>query len=126
MNKPDTIMIDDVRYIREDKASNPASKLDGLERVIIRSYAAGVFIGYLAEKKAEVSGVNVTLKQARRIYYWDGACSLTQLAMEGSKSPLNCKITEAINEQWVGDVIEILPVSQESADIIDGVSAWKK
>ena len=126
MNKPETMMIDDVKYVRKDKAKAKAPNVAGMERCIIRSYASGVFIGYVAEKKAELNGVNVTLKQAKRIHYWDGACSLTQLAIDGVKAPKSCRITEAIDSQWIANVIEILPVSEVAANIIDGATPWKK
>jgi len=49
--------------------------------VIVRTYSAGVFAGTLVSRE----GREVTLADARRIWYWDGAASLSQLAMEGTK-----------------------------------------
>ena len=123
---PSTIKIDEVEYVRADSVSQKPPSVDGMERCIIRSYAAGVFVGYVAEQKAELNGVNITLKQAKRIHYWDGACSLTQLAKDGTVAPANCRITEAVESQFIANVIEIIPISKKSADIIDGVKAWKK
>lgn len=102
MKHPETMMIDDVKYVRDDFART-APKVDGLERCIVRSYGAGVFIEYVAEKKAELNGVNITLKQAKRIHYWDGACSLTQLAIDGIKKPQNCRITDAVDSQFISN-----------------------
>ena len=107
--KPETIMIDEQKYVRADCVQEKEEKLDGMERCIIRSYGAGVFLGYVAEQKSELSGVNIILKQAKRIHYWDGACSLTQLALEGTKSPNNCRITEPVESQYIANVIEIIP-----------------
>ena len=126
MNKPETMMIDDVKYVREDAVQQKAVEVDGLERVLIRSYGAGVFVGYLAEKKAEFNGINVTLKKAKRIHYWAGACSLTQLAIDGTCNPENCRVTDPIDEQFIADVIEILPLSEKAEKSIDGVKTWKK
>ena len=130
--KPDTMIIDGVKYyiqadsVQADSVQEKAPKVDGMERCIIRSYGAGVFIGYVAERNAELNGVNIILKQAKRIHYWDGACSLTQLAKDGTVAPDNCRITEAIDSQFIANVIEIIPVTQKSAEIIDGVPPWKK
>ena len=121
-----TIKIDDVEYVRKEDLVKQADSLDGLELVMIRSYASGVFYGYLKEKKAELNGVNITLVNARRIHYWDGACSLTQLAIDGTVAPTNCRITDAITSQWIANVIEILPISNKSQKILDGVKPWKK
>ena len=126
MSKPDTIKIDEVEYVRKDAIQQKAEKLDGMERSIIRSYGAGVFIGYVAEQKSELNGVNIILKQAKRIYYWDGACSLTQLAKDGTKSPNGCKITEPVDSQFIANVIEIIPVTKKASINIDEVEIWKK
>ncbi len=103
-----------------------AEKLNGLERCIVRSYGAGVFVGYVKEKKAELNGVNIILLKSKRIHYWDGACSLTQLAMEGTKSSNNCRITEAIDSQYICNIVEILPLSEKASKNIDEVKIWKK
>ena len=124
--KPETIKIDEVEYVRKDAIKQKAETVDGMERCIVRSYGAGVFIGYVAEQKSEVNGINIILKQAKRIHYWDGACSLTQLALEGTKSPQNCRITDAVDSQFVANIIEIIPVTKQASKNIDEVVAWKK
>jgi hypothetical protein len=122
-----TIKIDDVEYVRKDSlGSEKAECVDGLELVMVRSYASGVFYGYLKEKKAELNGVNITLLQARRIHYWDGACSLTQLAIDGSIATENCRITDPIDSQWIANVIELLPMTNKAQKNLDGVLPWKK
>ena len=122
--KRELVIVDGQKYIRSD-LQEKENTLNGLERCVIRSYGAGVFVGYVKEKKAELNGVNVTLLKSKRIYYWDGACSLTQLAMEGVKKPENCKITEAIDEQFIADVVEILPLYKNASKNIDEVKVWK-
>ena len=123
--KPETMMIDSQLYVRADCQKN-VEKLDGMERCIIRSYGAGVFFGYVAEKKSELNGVNVVLRQAKRVHYWDGACSLSQLALEGTKSPDNCRITDAVNSQLIANVIEIIPLTEKASKNLDSVKIWKK
>jgi len=122
------VNVNGVDYVPKDsvKSSVPAEKVKGLERVVIRSYGAGVFYGYLKEKKAELNGVNVILLRAKRIHHWKGACSLTQLAMEGVKNPQECRITDAIDSEFIANVIEILPLTKDAEKNLDGVELWKK
>ena len=58
--------------------------------VIVRTYSAGVFAGTLIKKE----GNEVEMHNARRLWYWDGAASLSQLAEEGVKKPENCKFPQ--------------------------------
>lgn len=126
MNKPETMMIDEVKYVRADSIKEKAEELDGMECCIIRSYAAGVFAGYVKEKKSELNGVNVTLIDSRRIWYWSGACSLSQIAVEGSKDIENCKIAITVPEQFIANVIEIIPMSKQAQKNIMEAKIWKK
>lgn len=56
---------------------------------IIRCDQAGVFFAKIAERR----GAEADLVDCRRLWYWDGAASLSQLATEGVKAPENCKFT---------------------------------
>jgi hypothetical protein len=115
------IMIDGVRYVRAEKHH----EVDGMRYCIVRSYGAGVFCGYVKEKKECLNGVNVTLINSRRIFYWSGACSLSQLAIEGTKDIENCKIAMIVPEHFVADVIEIIPMTDEAAKMLQGSKVWK-
>jgi len=89
--------------------------------VIIRTYSAGVFAGYL--KKRE--GKEVTLTKARRLWYWDGASSLSQLSVDGVSKPENCKFPCEVDEVLLLETIEILPVTEKSKKSIASVKVWK-
>lgn len=92
------------------------------KKVIIRAYGAGVFYGTLSE----VDGDTVELKNARRLWYWDGAASLNQLAAEGVKAPQNCKFTITVDSIVILKVIEIIPATEEAQQSIEGVKVWKR
>ena len=78
--------------------------------VIVRTYSAGVFAGILVSQK----GQEVVLKDARRIWRWAGAASLSQLAMEGTKNPSECKFPCYVSEVKLFETIEILAVTESA------------
>ena len=90
-------------------------------RKIIRANGAGVFFGEVNK----IEGSTVTLTNARRLWYWDGAASLSQLAQEGTSKPSNCKFPVAVDEVTVFNVLELLSVTDKAAKSIDGVKIWK-
>ena len=87
---------------------------------IVRSKYAGVFAGYIKSKK----GQTVVMTKARRLWYWKGASSLSQLAMEGVKCPDECKFPCEVAEVELFEVIEILNVTEAAKKSIDGVKIW--
>ena len=90
--------------------------------VIARTQSAGVFAGTLSAEKGQV----VTLTNARRIWYWAGAASLSQLAMSGTSKPKDCKFPEAVNEVKLYECIEMLVVTDAARQSIEGVKPWKQ
>lgn len=95
------------------------------KKVIIRANHAGVFFGTLREKKETLAGVEVVLENSRRLWYWDGAASLSQLATEGTARPNTCKFTVIVPLHNVMDVIEIIPCSEKAIESIEAVTEWK-
>jgi hypothetical protein len=126
MSEIETIRINDVEYVRKDSIKSDVAATNGLKMCLVRSYGAGVFFGYVKTQTADLNGVNVEMLRVKRIHYWDGACSLTQVALEGTKSPQNCRITEAVELQFIADVIEIIPLTEKAYKNLDGVKPWKK
>ena len=92
------------------------------KKVIIRGDRSGVFFGTLAAKE----GCEVKLTDCRRIWYWSGAASISQLATEGVTNPENCKFTVTVDEIIVLDVIEIIPCTPKAIECIESVNVWKK
>lgn len=90
--------------------------------VIVRCDRAGVFAGTLKEK----NGREVVLTNCRRLWYWDGACSISQLAAEGTSRPNNCKFTISVDEICLLDAIEIIPCTEKAENNISEVHIWKK
>lgn len=88
---------------------------------IIRCDRAGVFFANIKER----NGSEAVLTNCRRLWYWSGACSLSQLATEGTKTPRDCKFTVVVPETTVLGVIEVIPCSEKAAENIKAVKEWK-
>lgn len=88
--------------------------------VIVRTYSAGVFAGTIVSRK----GQEVVLKNARRLWYWEGAASLSQLAMEGVKNPDLCKFPCEVDRIELLQAIEILDVTKKSQECLKKVPVW--
>lgn len=116
------VTINGVTYIRESCKKAKAENFDGMEYKLVRTYSAGVFSGYIEKKE----GMEVTMRNARRIWYWDGAASLSQLAMEGTSKPDQCKFPAEVDRVVLTQVVEILDVTAEAKKSIDGVKVWKQ
>ena len=92
------------------------------KKVIVRGDRSGVFFGTLAEK----DGQEVKLEKCRRLWYWDGAASVSQLAVDGVSAPDNCKFTVTVDEIEILDAIEIIPCTDKAIKIIERVREWKR
>ena len=88
--------------------------------VIVRTYSAGVFAGFMESR----NGREVVMKKARRLWFWSGASSLSQLAMEGTKNPSACKFPCEVDRVELLEVIEILAVTPRAKKSIDEVEIW--
>lgn len=91
-------------------------------KVIVRADRAGVFYGEIKER----NGSEVVMTNVRRLWYWDGAASLSQLATEGVTAPKNCKFTVYVPEMTILGVIEIIPCTDQAIISIEGVPVWKR
>lgn len=96
-----------------------------MSKVIIRSIEAGVFYGTLEEKNDTQTGIEVKLSNCRRMWYWEGAATLSQLSQEGTKFPDKCQFTVVVPEIIIEKVVEILPCSDIAAKSIEEVPVWK-
>lgn len=122
MQQPKVISIDGINYVKESEIKQVAEKLDGMKYVMVRTTNAGVFAGYLKEKVGET----VVLKSARRMWYWSGAASLSQLAMEGTKKVSDCKFPCEVDNIELNRVIEIIDCTEEARLSIKSVPVWEQ
>lgn len=118
------IEIDGNKYVLASsvKLLTPAKTMKGKKYVIVRTYSAGVFAGYLQSRQ----GKEAIILNARKIWYWDGAASLAQLAVDGTSKPENCKFPTPVSRIEVTEVIEVLDVTEKARKSIESVPVWKK
>lgn len=110
------------KEISEQFKSAPSYYQKPLKYFMVRSKTAGTFFGRLESR----NGAEVKLSCARRIYYWDGAASLSQLAMEGTKKPQNCRFPCEIDVLILTDANEIIEITRQDAlDSLRSVPVWE-
>lgn len=95
--------------------------MDNNTYYIIRCDRAGVFFGHVSKR----DGDEAVLTDVRRLWYWDGAASLSQMAMEGVRKPHKCKFTVTVPEMTVLGVVELIPCTDKAVKSILGVPEWR-
>lgn len=93
--------------------------MSNIQKYIVRSEKAGVFYAEIKERR----GSEIDLTDARRIYYWQGAATCSQIAVDGIAQ--GSKVTCSVPEMTVFGVIEVIPCSEKAVASINGVPVWK-
>ncbi len=118
-----TMTVNGVEYVEKSTLQAPAAeKLEGMEYCIIRTYSAGVFAGYVKKRV----GKEVELINARRLWQWYGASSLSQLAEEGTKKPEKCKFPCEVSSIILTEAIEVLRCTELAKRSIAEVKIWQQ
>ena len=89
--------------------------------VIVRCRNAGVHAGELVARK----GTEVRLANSRRLWYWDGAASLSEIAVYGASKPQNCKFCVVLPTVDVLDACEIIVCQPAGERMIREQPAWR-
>ncbi len=116
------IEINGVKYVPKDSA-NAAPEMTADGYCIVRTRSAGVFAGYLNGWEGGLTG---TVTNARRLWYWSGAASLSQMAMEGVKNGKECKFAMPVPVLSLTEIIEVIPCSKAAFHNIKAVPDWKR
>jgi len=109
----DQIEINGVLYIKKVTLCEDAY-------VIVRTYSAGVFAGNLVRR----DGQEVELSNVRRLWYWRGAATLSQLSQSGTSAPNECRFPEPMASVTLTQAIEIIPCTEVAKNSITGVPVW--
>jgi len=113
------MIIDGVAWV--PKSQNTAPTLDGMKYCIVRTYSAGVFAGYVESQ----DGQEVVMREARRLWQWAGAASLSQMAMSGTNKPADCKFPEPVNRVTLTQGIEVIECTPKAMKSIKEVEIWQ-
>ncbi len=114
------VEINGVSYVRK---GTETPTLNSENAVIVRCQSAGCFFGYLKSK--DLKNGLVELLNARRLWYWAGAASLSQLAIDGTSLPISCKFPIAVPSIELTGVIELIPCTAKAVKSINSVVVWK-
>ena len=98
----------------------PAKSKARPKYVIVRCRDAGVHAGEYVSH----SGRAVILTNARRIWYWDGAASLSEIAVHGCSKPDNCKIALPVPKITLTEACEIIECESAGEAFLREVVAW--
>ena len=97
-------------------------KINENQYCVVRTTNAGVFFG----KIKEASHDEVTMTDVRKVWHWEGACAVEQLATDGTKKPDDCKFTVVVSEMIILDPIQIIPCTEKAAASLAGVPVWQR
>lgn len=113
MTSCNEVEINGVKYVKKETTLKDYS--------IVRTYSAGVFAGTIESR----SGKEVVMRNARRLWRWEGAASLSQLAMEGVSKPDGCKFPCEVDKIILTEAVEILSCTEKARASIAGVKIWE-
>ena len=90
--------------------------------VIVRGRDCGVHAGEFVSRE----GREVVLRNSRRIWYWKGAASLSELAVHGAKDVAACKFGVPIpGAIELLDACEVIPCSPAGQKMIQCCPEWR-
>lgn len=102
-----------------------ATKKKTQEYVIARCNSAGVHAGYLVSTNKN----HTVLRDVRRIWYWTGAASLSEIAVYGlnpaksGQSKIAAKVTQVrLRDQ---DICELTVCTEAGRKSIEGQPEWR-
>lgn len=76
--------------------------------VVVRTRSAGVHMGYLEEW----NGTVVILRESRRLWRWDGAFTLNEVAVNGVSE--DSRISDPVPIIGLSEAIEVIPCSEKA------------
>lgn len=91
-------------------------------KFIVRAREAGVFFGEITERSHD----EVTMTNVRKLWHWNGACAVEQLAVDGVKRPNDCNFTVTVPSMIIANPIQIIEASEKACKSIEAVKEWKR
>ena len=109
-------------YVEKGTEQTQAPLKDGMKYCIVRTYSAGVFAVYVESR----NGQEGVIRKSRRLWYWSGAASLSQLAVDGTCKPNECKFPCEVDTTELTNIIEVIPCTEKAKKSIEGVKVWEQ
>ncbi len=109
-------------YVLKSSIKRIAQK-KGDQYCMVRTYSAGVWCGYIDPTKTKAK-YNV-VKEAKRIWKWEKAASLSQLAVDGTGSPNSCRVPTPVEIVHLYDIVEVIPMTEKAIESINKIPVWK-
>ncbi len=97
-------------------------KINENQYYVVRTNRAGVFFG----KIKEASHDEITMTEVRKLWHWEGACAVEQLAIDGTSKSHKCNFTVVVPEMTIADPIQIIPCTEKATKSLSGVDIWKR
>lgn len=92
--KPESLSVENTKYIREDLVDTKPVSFDGMDYCIVRSRDQGVMCGYVET----ITGRTVKLHQARQIWRYDSFFVLPDIAEFGMRNPDKAQLSAAMSQ----------------------------
>lgn len=116
------IIIDGIVYVPK---SSLAKDVDGLTTVLIRSKDSGVHFGLLESQRDTPQGLEVKMRNSRRVHYWEGAASLSQMAVDGISKPESSRVAVELETITIQNAIETIPLTEKALENLKNQPVWK-
>lgn len=111
--------------MKKETKKKTTKKAKAREYVIARCTQAGVHAGYLERQTRD----HVILVDARRIWYWSGAASLSEIAVYGlnPEKAASSKIGAMVSRIQLrqSDVCELIACNPAGAASVEGAPTWR-
>lgn len=91
------------------------------KKIIARIDRAGVFHGTLLAKDEETT----TMTDVRRIYYWQGPLSVTDMSVTGVKAGSKVTLPARCVEFETAKVVELIECTAKASESIENIEPWK-
>ena len=92
------------------------------KKYIVRCHLAGVFYGEVVKHDKD----EITMRNVRKIWYWEGACAVEELAANGTTRPENCKFTVKIDEMIIANPVQIIPCTEKAVASLEKAHEWSR
>lgn len=93
------------------------------QKCIIRTYASGVHFGEIVSVSSNDGRSRCEIKNARRIRYWKGAFTLSEMSQSGLDKK-SSQIATTVPQHFIEDAIEFIPCSDDAIKCIESVKDY--